>query len=110
MLTSIVSHAQAAKQQSDLKLRVIERVLSGEPFTISTDRMPRVYRFVYNPLEDLYHLLCDGGFLGRCDTNRFFPRGFVVMMHILGSSTNHSVLTEHIRFVSELNQEGGAIC
>ena len=112
MLTSIVSHAQAAKQQSDIKLRVIERVLSGEPFTISTDRMPRVYRFVYNPLEDLYHLLCDGGFLGRCDTNRFFPRGFVVTLHLLGTSQNHQVLTEHIRLATNTgtNGKGGAIC
>lgn len=109
MLSNIrISPAQAVKEQSDRKLRAIERVLAGEAFTITTDRLQRVYHFVLR--DDLYYLLCGGLVLGRCDTGAFFPSGFVVMLHILGGSTNHSVLTEHIRFVSELNQKGGAVC
>lgn len=103
------SQAQAIKEQSDLKLRAMERVMAGEEFTIIKDRWPRKYRFIYR--NDLFNLVIVGGtVLGRCDTGAFFPSGFAVRVNMLGESTCFSVLTQDISFVSDANQKGGAVC
>ncbi|MBO4654654.1 MAG: hypothetical protein J5644_03830 [Bacteroidales bacterium] len=104
------SQAQAIKEHTEVKLRAMQRVLAGEPFTISTDRVPRTYHFVLR--DDLHKLMCGDTLLGSCDTGAFFPSGFVVMTHLLGDSANHSVLTETIRFVADTktNGKGGARC
>lgn len=104
------SQAQAIKERTQVKLRAMERVLAGEPFTISTDRVPRTYHFVLR--DDLHRLMCGDTLLGSCDTGAFFPSGFVVTLHLLGTSQNHQVLTEHIRLATNTgtNAKGGAIC
>lgn len=103
------SQAQAIKEQSDLKLRAMQRIMAGEEFTIAKDRFPRKYRFIYR--NDLFNLVMVGGaVLSRCDTGAFFPSGFAVRVNILGDSNCYTVLTEDIRFVSDANQKGGAVC
>lgn len=98
--------AQTIKEQPKAK-RTIDRVMGGERFRITTDRMGFTYRF---QKEDSTHwsFYINNLLVGVCNAGSFFPLGFAINLRMLGNVITHSVLCDDIRFYEEL--KGGALC
>lgn len=93
---------------------VIDRVMRGERFRLTTDRFGFTYRF---EREDSIHytFYINDLLAGVTTQGAFLPAGFVLSLSILGQPTHFSVLREDIRFVEEFAainfiQKGGAVC
>lgn len=93
---------------------VIDRVMRGERFRITTDRFGLTYRF---EREDSIHytFYINDLLAGVTTQGAFLPIGFALTLGVLGQPTHFSVLRDDIRFVEEFAainfiQEGGALC
>ena len=93
---------------------VIDRVMRGERFRLTTDRFGLTYRF---EREDSIHytFYINDLLAGVTTQGAFLPIGFALTLGVLGQPTHFSVLRDDIRFVEEFAainfvQEGGALC
>ena len=107
MLNSINSQAQAQNELQSINSPVMRRVLSGEAFRVSTDRIPQLYR-IYNDAFGHLYLYCGSSQLSACRVSCVLEKGFVVRLDLLGESRNISVLSDTILFDSD--KKGGAQC
>lgn len=93
---------------------VIDRVMRGERFRLTTDRFGLTYRFERE--DSIHYTFYINDLLAGVTTHgAFLPIGFALTLGVLGQPTHFSVLRDDIRFVEEFAainsiQEGGALC
>lgn len=107
MLNSISSPAQAKNELLSYSSPIMRRVLSGERFTVTTDRIPRDYRIYIDEFDNRF-IYCGNYELNACKVSYIFPNGFVVCTNILGDIHNISIEDRNIRMVADM--KGGARC
>lgn len=84
----------------------MERVKQGEEFMVVGDRFENRYRF--DKIDSQHWALCWNNLIVAAATaGNFFLQGFVINMRVLGQVSRLQVLTEDIRFATDL-KEGGA--
>ena len=93
---------------------VIDRVMRGERFRLTTDRFGLTYRFE-REYQIHYTFYINDLLAGVTTQGAFLPIGFALTLGVLGQPTHFSVLRDDIRFFDELTafnfvQEGGAVC
>lgn len=96
---------------------VIDRVMRGERFRLTTDRFGFTYRFERE--DDIHFTFYINNLLvGSTTQGAFQDMGFALSLRVLGEPTVFTVLRDDIRFIDEpatlpfltISRKGGALC
>ena len=110
------SPAPTVTERTITRNAIIARVMRGERFRLTTDRMAFTYRF---EREDEAHFTfyINNMLVGVTTQGAFQDMGFALSLRVLGQPTIFSVLRDDIRFADDtpaafltFSPKGGAVC